>query len=67
MGNNPDERLTQMEIRIAYQDRLLASLNEVVHEFAGRVQSLEEEVRTLRQSSALSQETGPHDEPPPHY
>lgn len=67
MEKSADERMLELEIRIAYQDRLLASLDEVVREFAGRVENLEQEVRTLRRSVGGGQETGPANDVPPHY
>ena len=67
MDESARERITELEIRIAYQDRLLANLDLVVREFAGRVEALEREMRTLRVDLGSGQETGPADEPPPHY
>ena len=61
------ERIVHLETRIAYQDDLLSSLDEVVREFARRVERLETELRTLRHSVGPGDELGPADEPPPHY
>ena len=61
------EQLVQMQTRIAYQEHMLASLDEVVREFAGRVETLERELGLLRSSMRASNDTGPSDEPPPHY
>lgn len=62
-----DDRLVQLETRIAYQDHLLANLDEVVREFSHRVQQLERELQSLRESVNSSGETGPANDPPPHY
>ena len=67
MDKSADERILELEIRIAYQDRLLSTLDEVVREFAGRVESVERELATLRQSMGGGADTGPANEPPPHY
>lgn len=67
MDKSADERILELEIRIAYQDRLLATLDEIVREFAGRVESMERELTTLRQSMDSGGDTGPANEPPPHY
>ena len=58
----------ELEERIAYQDRLIADLDEVVRLFTVRVESLEREVARLRATvleAALP--SGPAGEPPPHY
>ena len=67
MEERARERIMELEIRIAYQDRLLATLDGVVREFAGRVEALEQEMRALRLALGSGQETGSADEPPPHY
>ena len=67
MDKSADERILELEIRIAYQDRLLSTLDEVVREFVGRVESVERELMTLRQSMGGGGDTGPANDPPPHY
>ncbi len=62
-----DERIIALETRIAYQDHLLASLDEVVREFAARVEVLERKLRVVEETRARFVETGPADEAPPHY
>ncbi len=62
-----DERIIALETRIAYQDHLLASLDEVVREFAARVEALERKLHMVQESTASYLETGPANEPPPHY
>ncbi|MDX2024025.1 MAG: SlyX family protein [Deltaproteobacteria bacterium] len=60
--------IIELEERIAYQDRLIADLDEVVRAFAARVEVLERELIRLRTSvidAALP--SGPANEPPPHY
>ena len=39
-----EERVTELEVRIAYQDRVIADLDAVVREFAGRVEQLERQL-----------------------
>jgi len=46
--NDTDARLTELEIRITHQDRLLEELNEVVSADARRLRDLEKEVEQLR-------------------
>lgn len=63
-----DQRLIELEIRIAHQDRVIAALDDVVREFATRVQRLERTVDDLRATAAAgAPPIGPADEPPPHY
>lgn len=58
----------ELEERIAYQDRLIQDLDEVVRAFAVRVEALERELTRLR-SAVLdaSLPSGPAADPPPHY
>lgn len=62
------ERIVELEVRVAYQERMIAELDEVVRAFADRVQVLEREIAQLRET-VLNQPdaVGPPDEPPPHY
>ncbi|MEM9491720.1 MAG: SlyX family protein [Myxococcota bacterium] len=62
-----EERIIALETRVAYQDHLLASLDEVVREFAGRVEQLERAVAELRAAGLGMDDHGPADQPPPHY
>lgn len=62
-----DDRIIELEMRIAHQDRIIADLDDVVREFADRVIALERVVEQLREAVAEDEETGPGDEPPPHY
>lgn len=62
-----DDRIIELEMRIAHQDRIIADLDDVVREFADRVIALERVVEQLREAVAEGEETGPGDEPPPHY
>jgi uncharacterized coiled-coil protein SlyX len=59
------ETVTDLEVRLAYQDRALAALDEVVRTLFARLEAVEKELRDVRQGSALP--IGPASEPPPHY
>lgn len=61
-----EDKIVDLEVRIAYQDKLIAELDGVVVEFTKRLQLLERQVAELRESAA-EREVGPSDEPPPHY
>lgn len=59
--------VVELEIRAAYQDKLMADLDEVVQGFAARVERLEREVKELRERVDDGSDVGPHDAAPPHY
>ena len=61
-----DERIIELEVRATYQEKLIAQLDEVIHEFATRVETLELLVRELK-ASVPPAPVGPADDPPPHY
>ncbi len=62
------DRLVDLEIRLAYQDRLIATLDEVVRSFTSRVEILEQALTTMQASLASPPpSSGPANEPPPHY
>jgi uncharacterized coiled-coil protein SlyX len=46
------DKIIDLEVRIAYQDRTIATLDEVVRELAGRLARLEAEVARLREKSS---------------
>ena len=46
------ERVTDLEVRAAYQDRTIEALDVVVREFARRVEALERELEALRGGGA---------------
>jgi uncharacterized coiled-coil protein SlyX len=63
-----DERVLDLEVRIAYQDRLVRELDALVRQFADRLDKAERELETLKQSLVSPEGgIGPGHEPPPHY
>jgi SlyX protein len=63
-----DERIMELETRVALQDRTIADLDEVVRLFASRVERLERRLSELTDELSRDREgVGPHDEQPPHY
>lgn len=66
-GMPADDRIRDLEVRIAYQDRVIAALDEVVREFAERVARVERELLEMRKAAAEVDLVGPADDPPPHY
>lgn len=63
-----DERILDLEVRIAYQDRLVRELDALVRQFADRLDAAERELKTLKQSLISPNEgIGAGNERPPHY
>jgi len=62
-----EERVTELEVRLAYQDKAIAALDDVVRDFAARVERLERAARDSRERGAAEASIDPPDEPPPHY
>ena len=63
-----EERLTELETKITYQDQIIEDLNNVVIELRKKVDSLEKIVKTAIEAK---DDTGLKDAsletPPPHY
>ena len=67
-----EERLIDIETRIAHQDHVLADLNDVVTDQQARIMQLETLVRSLAERLLSLAEEGQSpgsatDEKPPHY
>ena len=63
-----EDRIIELETRVAYQEKLLCDLDEVVQAFAKRVEKVEQRLRDLK-ATRLEQrdDIEPHNTPPPHY
>lgn len=62
------ERMTNLEIKLAFQDQFIRELDEVVRFLSGRLEATERALSELRQAArAPAAPLGPADEPPPHY
>ena len=59
-----DDRIVDLEIKLAYQERLIAELDALVRAFGERLDKTERELKDLVSRSAP---VGPANEPPPHY
>lgn len=67
-----DNRLTELEIRLAFQDDLLESLSQTVARQQQEIELLQAQMRLLYQQLNKGGEqdggtTGPQHEIPPHY
>lgn len=61
-----EQRIVDLEVRAAFQDKLIGELDEIIREFSTRVESLESLLKDLK-GSANATLSGPADDPPPHY
>jgi uncharacterized coiled-coil protein SlyX len=63
---DPDaERWLDLEVKLAYQERLIRELDALVREFGDRL--AKSELTELRQAMPSPVPLGPINEPPPHY
>lgn len=62
------EHLTELEIKIAFQDKVIADLEALVRSFGVRLDEMARELKQLK-DAVRSPEVpmGPQNEPPPHY
>jgi uncharacterized coiled-coil protein SlyX len=61
------ERWLDLDVKLAYQDRLIRELDALVREFGGRLDKVERELEQLRQAIPSPLPLGAANEPPPHY
>lgn len=62
------EHLIDLEVKLAYQERLIRALDALVREFGARLDKTERELETLKQTVSTGDvPLGPGNEPPPHY
>jgi uncharacterized coiled-coil protein SlyX len=59
------EVVTDLEVRLAFQDRAVQALDDVVRTLFARVDALEHELAQLRKTADGG--APPVNEPPPHY
>ncbi len=66
-----EDRLIDIESKLAHQEQLLMELNEVLTEQQGRIMQLEQLstslIERVRAIGDAAPEDGPGDERPPHY
>ena len=64
-----EDRIVELEIKVAYQERLIADLDAVVRDFTARVETLTRQLEQVQELALAgsTDEIGPADEKPPHY
>lgn len=68
MDESVGERLEDLEVKLAFQDKLIRELDALVRTFGDRLDAAERELAQLK-ATLRSPEPGlgPANEPPPHY
>jgi uncharacterized coiled-coil protein SlyX len=61
------ERWLDLDVKLAYQERLIQELDALVREFGARLDKAERELEQLRQAMPPPLPLGSASEPPPHY
>jgi uncharacterized coiled-coil protein SlyX len=63
-----EERCEDLEIKLAFQDKLVRELDELVRALAERLVAAERELKTLKDAIVSpANPLGGANEPPPHY
>jgi uncharacterized coiled-coil protein SlyX len=67
-ADRPPEWAIDIDVKLAYQERLIGDLDALVRVFAGRLDDMQRELNQLKQT-VVSPATplGGANEPPPHY
>jgi len=67
--SDPAEQILDLEIKLAYQERLIRELDAHVRELGDRLVKTERELEQLKQTVKTGGELpiGAPNEPPPHY
>jgi len=61
------ERWLDLDVKLAYQERLIHELDALVREFGARLEKTERELVQLKQAMPPPLPLGGANEPPPHY
>ncbi len=61
------ERWLDLDVKLAYQERLIHQLDTLVREFGARLDKAERELAELKQAMPPPLPLGAANEPPPHY
>lgn len=62
------ERLEDLEVKLAFQDKLIRELDALVRHFGDRLDEVNRELKALKEGVRSPEAAmGPQNEPPPHY
>jgi SlyX protein len=68
MSEDLAERVEDLEVKLAFQDKLIRELDALVRTFGDRLDAAEREMKKLEQALRSPEPgLGPANEPPPHY
>lgn len=68
MSAELSERVEDLEVKLAFQDKLIRELDALVRSFGDRLDLALREIKKLEQAVRSPEPTvGPANEPPPHY
>jgi SlyX protein len=62
-----DDRLTELEIRVSHQDKVIADLNDVITAQWKKIEMLERQLRRLDEEVQALDMTDTPNQKPPHY
>jgi uncharacterized coiled-coil protein SlyX len=66
-SDRDDERWLDVDVKLAYQERLIRELDALVREFGSRLDRAERLLEQLKQAMPSPLPLGAANEPPPHY
>ena len=66
MADRTEQRLEQLEVKVAFQEHTIAQLDEVIQQALARVDELQRRLHELQAEHAASL-PAPLNERPPHY
>jgi uncharacterized coiled-coil protein SlyX len=66
-SDRDDERWLDVDVKLAYQERLIRELDALVREFGSRLDKAERLLEQLKQAMPSPLPLGAANEPPPHY
>ena len=66
-GRDDAERWLDLDVKLAFQERLIRELDALVREFATRLDKAERELAEIKQAMPRPLPLGAIHEPPPHY
>jgi SlyX protein len=62
------ERVEDLEVKLAFQDKLIHELDTLVRTYVDRLDAMDREIKKLEQALRSPEPSvGPANEPPPHY
>ena len=65
--NSDDERWLDIDVKLAYQERLIRELDALVRDFGTRLDKSERLLEQIREALPAPVPLGAANEPPPHY